>query len=373
MSRRPHPNPRRGIIRAAIAVVILVLLLLLAIIIVSSFSAQTVKAPSVQPTPGPLPTPIRTVKPGPSVGPTRKPGPTVGPTRKRAKYDVGWNHAPVKRNSAAERAPAHVLSILATRRAASNTDTPARQWRTAFTINTVDPAHSVLWVRSLHSARAMQVRNVDSLIQPVWAPSGDRFLFVRVAATVTYPGERWSLNRFDLRSGRAVSLTSAVAMNLAPLGWQGSRALYATASATDTSIYAVRQGHVSFVSILIPQPLVTAIMSPDAHYVAFAAPTNCSYCTLDIFDLQSQSLWIGPSGLPDEHHLAWTADSQKLATVLKGRVAAIDVDSHQIRLYGGSASLERAWADDPTARADATGVTLFDPVTGGHYRSTPTG
>ncbi|MDQ2743273.1 MAG: hypothetical protein M3Z66_13410 [Chloroflexota bacterium] len=273
----------------------------------------------------------------------------------------------------AERVPAQVLPILATRRASSNTHTPARQWRTAFTINTLDPAHSVLWVRSRHSARAMHVNNVDSLIQPVWAPSGDRFLFVRVAATVTYPGERWSLNRFDLLSGRAGSLASAAAMNLTPLGWQGSRALYATASASDTSIYAVRQGHVSFVSILMPQPLVTAIMSPDAHYVAFAAPTNCFYCTLDIFDLQSQSLWIGPSGLPDEHHLAWTADSQKLATVLRGRVAAVDVDSHQIRLYGGSASLERAWADDPTARVDATGLTLFDAITGGHYRSTPTG
>jgi len=370
VSRRPHPNPRRGIIRAAIAVVILVLLLLLAIIAVSSFSAQPVKAPSVQPTPGLLPTPIRTIKPGPTVGPTRKPGPTVAPTRKRAKYDVGWNQVRVKKNSMAEWAPAHVLPILATRRATSNTHTPARQWRTAFTINTVDPAHSVLWVRSLHSARAMPVHNVDSLIQPVWDPSGDRFLFVRVAATVTYPGERWSLNRFDLRSGRAVSLTSAVAMNLTPLGWQGSRALYATASTTDTSVYAVQQGHVSFVSILMPQPLVTAIMSPDAHYVAFAAPTNCSYCTLDIFDLQSQSLWIGPSGLPDEHHLAWTADSQKLVTVLKGRVAAVDINSHEIRLFGGSAALEPAWADHPTAHVEATAVTLFDPVTGGHYRST---
>lgn len=360
MSRRPHPNPQRGIIRAAIAVVILVLLLLLAIIAVSSFSAQTVKAPSVQPTPGPLPTPIRTIKPGP----------TVGPTRKRAKYDIGWNQVRVEENSVAERAPAHVLPILATRRATSNTHTPPRRWRTAFTINTVDPAHSVLLVRSPHSARAMRVHNVDSLIQPVWDPSGDRFLFVRVAATVTYPGERWSLNRFDLRSGRAVSLTSVVALNLTPLGWQGSRALYATASTTDTSVYAVQQGHVSFVSILMPQPLVTAIMSPDAHYVAFAAPTNCSYCTLDIFDLQSQSLWIGPSGLPDEHHLAWTADSRKLVTVLKRRVATVDVNSHEIRLFGGSAALEPAWADHPTAHVEATAVTVSDPVTGGHYRST---
>ncbi len=362
MSRRPHPNPRRGIIRAAVAVVILVLLLLVAVVVVSSFSAQTVKAPTVQPTPGPLPTPIRTVKPGP----------TVSPTRKRAKYDVGWNQLSVKKRSVAEQAPAHVLPILATRRAAGHTHARARQWRTVFAINTVDPAHSVLWVRSLHSARAIPVHNVDSLIQPVWASAGNRFLFVRVAATVTYPGERWTLNQFDLRSGRAVSLANAVAMNLTPLGWQGSRALYATASTTDTSIYAVRQGHVSFVSILIPQPLVTAIMSPDARYVAFAAPTNCSYCTLDIFDLQSQSLWIGPTGLPDEHHLAWTADGQKLVTVLKRRVATVDVNSHEIRLYGGSAALERAWADGPTARVDAAAVTLFDPVTGAHYRSTPT-
>jgi len=362
VSRRPYPNPRRGIIRAAVTVVVLVLLLLAAIVVVSSFSAQTVKAPTVQPTPGPLPTPI----------PSVKPGPTVGPTRKRAKYDVGWNQLPVKRNSAAEQTPAHVLPILATRLIAGKPHSRTRQWRAVFAINVLDPAHSVLWVRSLHSARAMQVRNVDSLIQPVWAPSRDRFLFVRVSSTVTYPGERWTLNRFDIRSGRTSSLTSAVAMNLTPLGWQGSRALYATASTTDTSIYAVRQGHVSFVSILMPQPLVTVIMSPDARYVAFAAPTNCSYCTLDIFDLQSQSLWIGPTGLPDEHHLAWTADGQKLVSVLKGRVATVNVNSHEIRLYGGSAALERVWAHDPTARVDAAEVTLFDPVTGAYYRSTPT-
>lgn len=361
MSRRPQPNPRRGVIRAAVAVVVLVLLLLAAIIIVSSFSAQTVKAPTVQPTPGPLPTPLRTVKTGP----------TVGPTRKRAKYDVGWNQLSVNKKGAAERAPAHVLPILATRRTAADTRTRGRQWRTVFTINTLDPTHSVLWVRSLHSGRAIRVHNVDALIQPVWAPSGNRFLFVRVAATARYPGERWTLNRFDIRSGRDVSLASAVAMNLTPLGWQGSLALYATTSATDTSIYSVRQRHVSFVSILVPQPLVTAIMSPDARYVAFAAPTNCSYCTLDIFDLQSQSLWAGPTGLPDEHHFAWAVDSQKLVTVLKSRVATVDANSHDVRLYGGSAALEPAWAHVPTARVDATGATLIDTVTGVLYRSSP--
>jgi len=371
VSRRPQPNPRRGLIRAAVTVVILVLLLLVAIIVVSSFSAQTVKAPAVQPTPGPLPTPIGSVLPVPVR--TIKPGPTVGPTRKRVEYDIGWIQQSVEKHGLGEQGPAHAVPILAAHRATGTFHARNRQWRTAFAINRLDPTHSVLWVRSLHSTRAIQVHAVDSLIQPVWAPSRDRFLFVRVAATVTYPGERWTLNQFDLRSGKAAPLTNAVAMNITPLGWQGSRAFYATASSTDTSIYAVRRGHVSFVSILMPQPLVTAIMSPDARFVAFAAPTNCSYCTLDIFDLQAQSLWIGPSGLPDEHRLAWTADSQKLVTVLKRRVATVDPNSHDIRLYGGSAALEPAWADGPTARVDAVGVTLFDPVTGGHYRSTPAG
>jgi hypothetical protein len=175
--------------------------------------------------------------------------------------------------------------------------------------------------------------------------------------------------RADVQGRRSTTLVHVDAMNVTPLGWSGQKILYLVANTTDTSTYTLFHGHAKLVSILMPQVITSALLSPGGRYIAFAAPTNCVYCTFDIYDLGYLSVWVGPSGFANERDIAWSNDARAFVTLVGRKLAVIGSDSHAVQLFTVPAGLPAIWSHSMEATVSSRSVTLRDTVTGRVYRS----
>ena len=156
----------------------------------------------------------------------------------------------------------------------------------------------------------------------------------------------------------------ATELNLSPLGWLHGQSAFISAQASDTSVYVVTRHGPRFVSILLPQPITSGFLSPDGRWIAFTAPASCTYCTLDIFDLQEHTLWNGPSGIARETSIVWSNDSRALVTELTNTLATVDPDSHNLSRYSQPAGLGSVWMHPLRATLGDTMLTLTDRTTG---------
>jgi hypothetical protein len=159
-------------------------------------------------------------------------------------------------------------------------------------------------------------------------------------------------------------LVSLDALNLEPLGWADGRVLYLIANSTDTSIFSVSRGKNSFVGILMSQVITSAALSPTGRYIAFSAPTNCGYCTLDIYDLSRQWLWIGPSGMTNYDRFVWATDGHSLVAQVGVGLISLDARLHSINQFHATGDLARLFAPSLRARLGRDSLVLEDARTG---------
>lgn len=370
MRSRPQPNPRRGILRAAIAVILLVALLVVVILAVSSLTAPTAKAPSPTvsvPTPPPTPGPNATPHLNPTRTPTHGPAATPSATKKKG-LSVGPDMAG---RPLAETSPSRLYApaVGAARQVPPNA-TLSNDGRLAAYFDGGGDAYSgKLDLVDTSSGARTSVGNADPYVRPVWSQDNRYLLYVRVVQTRAFPDAHWSLLRLDTRSHRVDVVARANAMTLIPLGWSGRRLLYLVGNSTDTSLFARTARRSEFVSIVMAQPLTTATLAPNGRYIALGAPTTCyALCTLDIFDVHRPATWIGPTGMPDEFTLAWTDDGETVVTILKGRLATIQADTHATHFYSIPASLPRSWRHPMRAAILSDGLRLTDTITGRTYQ-----
>jgi WD40 repeat protein len=156
-----------------------------------------------------------------------------------------------------------------------------------------------------------------------------------------------------------------------PLGWHGSGPLYLVASATDTSLFTLSHGGRQFLSILMPQVITSASLSPPGSYIAFAAPANCFYCTYDVFNLDALHSAVGPSGGTSERDIAWFRNGRSLAVPLKSQISVLDpVTLHVRSVFPTPPGLPRVWSHSLLASVRGKTFTLTDTVTGKAYRTT---
>ncbi|MGI8826870.1 MAG: hypothetical protein ACR2JC_14755 [Chloroflexota bacterium] len=228
-------------------------------------------------------------------------------------------------------------------------------------------AASPLYVQPPRTRAAFRVGYGDALIRPVWSRDGDRLLYVGVQETSRVPKALWSLWSVDISSRASRRLVLIPALNVAPLGWERHRALFLRADGADSSLYTVAPGSLKLTGILLPQPLVTAFLSPDGRYIAAAAPTGCGWCTLDIYNVETVALWTGPSGIPDERDIAWSRDGRYLATLMQNRLEASTPDGRVIGEFSPPARLPRSWQHLFEARLASHNLILWDTVTGSRY------
>jgi hypothetical protein len=365
LRRRPQPNPRRGILRAIGAVLVLVVLLVGAILVVSSITASSVHAPTVPPTVGPItPLPSPSATAAPRTTPI-KPTPKKKLASSRAGSRSGGKVLALYLDHGLIRAAAkHRLGAL-------NGVTPARHSPlfAYFAGRQGVGTKQNLVIGRRGSALRRRIGYADPLVRPIWSGDARHLLYVRVAATHSFPGARWTLVRLDMRTGREVVVARRNAMALTPLGWSGGRLLYTVANTTDTSIFSVYRRHTEFLNVLMPQPLTTALLSSDGRFVALGAPTDCSWCTLDIYDLGSERVWSGPSGMPDESTLAWTGNGRDVVTIFGHRLAVVNVMTKHVRFSRLPRDLPSSWNHPMDASVSRQSIKLTDAVTGAKYIS----
>jgi hypothetical protein len=344
--RRPQPSRRRGLLRAALVVIVLTALLLAALLVVSTLLAPSAKAPTQTVT---IPTPPLT--------PARPTVTTPKPTRPTA--------TPVKKKKDVSLAPP-VLSDLRPH----SYLTPRSAY---FEGHGGAYGGITLRFRDRLVGASFVVGQADPFVRPVWSRDYGALLYVRVRSTSRYPGALWTLLRYSVSSHRSVVVAHANAMQLAPLGWAGGGDLYLVATSSDTSIYQSSRRGKSFISMLMPQPITSGVLSPDGKYLAFTAPGSCSYCTLDIFDLSARTTWNGPSGMTSEYQAAWSSDSHYLVTLSANRLAAIDVHSHEVSYFTKPSHLPSTWSSGVRAIVSPRSLTLLDGNTGRAYSAQSTG
>jgi hypothetical protein len=117
------------------------------------------------------------------------------------------------------------------------------------------------------------------------------------------------------------------------------------------------------------QPILTAYLSPDGRSMAFAAPANCLYCTVDLYDLAEQRVWDGPSGVNNETALAWTGDSRQVVALAGHRLLTVDRTSENVGSAPAPYNLPRRWIHPMSATITRGHVTLTDTVTGARYQA----
>jgi len=363
LRRRPQPSPRRGIIRAGLVVVVLTALLVAVLIVVSTATAPPAHAPVIPFTP-------------PPVHQTSLPLPTTRATAPLHRTATPATVSPVPRPTASSTKPKQSLGKVGTsqflsERSAGNrlrkSSYRSRRRSTsqsAYFIGLQNAYHgSLLYVRS--GSQVLKVGPADPFVRPVWTPSGKSVLYVSVSASGLYPKAVWSLWSFDVGAHHSYLRARTRALGLTPLGQAERNTLYIVTRPTDTSVYSVSPGKAShFVTILIPQPIVAAWLSPGARYIAFSVPTACTYCTLDVFDLNQNSLWIGPTGSPSEDDTSWSADGRTLVTALNGRLAVLQPGGSSERTYSWPRGLPRIWPQTMIATLSPDSVRLTDTVSG---------
>jgi hypothetical protein len=194
-------------------------------------------------------------------------------------------------------------------------------------------------------------------------------LFVTVRPSNSFPGARWTLHLYNVGALRSTVLVSATSMGMFPLGWSSGRILYAQAFASGTNVYQVVTGRGRFISILLTQPLTSALLSPDGTKVAFTAPSSCDYCTLDTFDLRTLSGSYGPSGLSSEDDIAWSDDSRSVLALAGTRLLWVGLDGAVQARYLPPSRLPQIWTH-PMRVSSGPGphrVTLLDTATGATF------
>jgi hypothetical protein len=220
-----------------------------------------------------------------------------------------------------------------------------------------------LFVASSPTAPARRFGYGDAFVAPVWSPQRRFLAYVRVSETTSFPGAHWSLIRLDVRSGHEEVVAQHNAMNLTPLGWSLGRLIYMVANSTDTSIYASAAGHAKFLGIMVAQPVVTASLSPDGRHIAFATPTSCAFCTVNDYELNEGSVWTGPTGMPNETTLSWTADGSALVTLMGNHLHVFLVDDDVSRDFAVPEGLPSRWEHPMAAMVSDDAVRLVDTVT----------
>jgi hypothetical protein len=362
LARRPTPNPRRGILRAAITVVVLTALLIVAILVVSSLSAPSAKAPTTPPSPGPI-TPV--TAPTSTAGTkqaTATPGAVPSPTHKK-KTLGSLLHGP-SQVTALERSPS---ASLLRRAAQQNTGGfVVRSQRHLAWFNSIanEAASAQLWARSLPAGKPLDVGVADSLVKPVWSSTGRRLLYVRSIQSRSYHGVTWTLLQYDTQTNVSTRVASLLGYGMTPLGWWRSRPLFLVATGTDTSVYTVSAGRPHFLTVLAPQVITSAVLSPRSPIVAFAAPTNCYNCTLEFIDLRTSTEWNGPSGIAGESQLVWSQDGRSVVTVAHNRLVVVPSASVARLRFGTSVALPSLWQHSLQVSIASSGVRLLDTVSG---------
>lgn len=367
MQRRPVENPRRGLLRAAGVVVGLLVLLIIAVLIASAFTAPPANAPTVPPTPGrqisPLPLTTRTSR-------TPVVHSTASPSRTGTKTHSMRLPAPLpQRTMEADRSAGSLLWRVLDRNRTSSDIPVARSpnghavalWRRVGDVY----AQNLLFVRTGVTERRVGVG--DYLVRPTWSLDGNFLAYVRVQQTSRFPGAAWTLFVTDVRTGKEREIAKTYSMALCPLGWSQGHLLYAVTNSTDTSVYSAGGKRHVDLGILMPQALITMFLSPNGRYVAFAAPTNCFVCTLDVYDLETGRTSVGPTGLPNEFDVAWTADSDTLITILHGRLAVVDPASLASTSFTLPKRLPVLWKHIMVAAASDSWIRLIDTVSGKSY------
>jgi hypothetical protein len=371
---RPQPNRRRGILRATLVVVVLTAFLLIAILIFSSITAPPATAPLVPPTPGPLVTPVLPPTARPATTHVRSPITTSPKKKARRPITTSPRPTPTAAKKVLGQAPGNTtptfmeaqpqsevshLAAVDTKWPDSASLSPDRRLVAFFRRGKDAYAPSALYVSSLVSRVTIRVGAGDFLIPPVWSVDSDAILYVRVRQVRSLPLASWSLVSYDLRT--RVTSTRAVlsGLNLAPLGLRPSGALFMVASSTDTALFSATGGHQSLLGILLSQPLASARESPDGSYIAFAAPTNCSYCTLDVYDVSKKSTWVGPSALTNERTFTWST-RHLLVALIGSKLAVINVLSHSISWYARPGGLPDYWPHELRALVRPDKIILTD-------------
>lgn len=374
MRSRPRPNPRRGLLRAAIVVVLLIALLVIAMLIVSSLLAPKVQAPTTPITPGPIQTPGTVVTPranagtgtpNPGVGsttlsPTAKPGaaPTAAPTKAKK-----LSLAPL--SPPAQWSPRDVLRQIAS---TQHRQSAVPRWAAFYSGPGDGYSGRRILVRDRFTHRVLSVpTRAYPFMRPVWSPGQRSLYFVTVKEVAGVPGAAWTLERWDRASGAVTSVTTARAMGLIPLGQTREGFLYVLSRGEDSVVNAIEHGKPRFVTILITQSVSSAVLAPDGNSIAFTAPSSCSNCTVDIFDLVKTWIWYGPSGTSSDLNTAWTADGSTLVTSKGTTLLKVNLQGQVQATFSIPAGLPRRWTDPMLASISGRRLLLTNEVTGKTY------
>lgn len=367
MRPRPRPNRRRGLLRAGIAIVILVALLVGAMLVLSSLLAPKVQAPTVPTTPGPI-TPITT--PGRSLTPAATPRPsgpsrarpTVGPTSVRTGVkDIALVPARVE----AKQRPHEILRGLRLSRPGLKLE--ARFVAVFAGIGDAYQGRTLIVRDRLRPGAARVVGRADPFIQPVWSPGRRSLYFVRVRQVSGIPGAEWALWRWDRGSGALHPLTVARAMVMIPLGVTGGHFLYVLSRAADSVVNVIEAGKPKYMETLISQPVSSAFLAPNGSGIAFAAPSSCGYCTVDIYDLRNFWIWYGPTGAPSDLDIAWFADGTGLVTYRGGQLVTVTNEASVSGIYSVPKKLPRRWVTPLRAAVVGSTLRLTNLITGQVY------
>jgi hypothetical protein len=354
--RRPQANPRRGFLRAAIAVVVLILIVLGILLLVSSLTAAPAKAPTVPTTPTPSTSPI----PLPS-SQSSATIPTPRPT-------TAATESPGKKKDVVRTGAGSVISrALARTRIASNAVASPNRRFVAFVRRGSAYGRNPVVVMNVRTGASRVVGYGDPFVRPVWNAKGTALLFGRVSRTHVFPGARWTLVQAGLKGGSR-ALASAGGLDLVPLGWISQHPAYLVATATDTAVYTVVNGRPHYISKIITQIVSFARLSPNHRLIAFDVPTNCGFCTIDVFNLDTLRLAFGPSGGPSEQDIAWTSDSRSVVTPTRGGLAVVDAATGAWRRVSSPTGLPHVWPHQMAVTLSAD-LTLTDTVSGAVYRT----
>ena len=341
-------------LRAAVTVVVLTALLIVAILVVSSLSAPSAKAPTTPPTPGPI-TPVTTPA-------TTTPRAAPSPTHK--KKTLGSVLAPQPRVNELDRAASDSMLQRASDLNSGTIEVRSHDHVAWFTPAGYGSANAFLHARSLSHGTQITIGAADSLVKPVWSAGGRYLLYVTLFRPQASTVPRWRLMQFDAKTGTSRQLAALPGYSMAPLGWWRAKPLFMVSTTSDTSLYAIEGGTAHYLTVLAPQIITSAVLSPTAPLIAFAAPTNCYNCTLEFFDLRTDDAWSGPSGIANESLMAWSDDGHHVLTLVNGKPVLMPSSVGGRLQVGGSAPLPRTWRHTLRVSIERAGVRVTDFITG---------